>query len=245
MKALITGASDGIGRDMAHILASRGCEVYVVARNTKKLNDNFKNIPNCKIINLDLSQEENCFKLYSALKYERIDILINNAGIGCLGEFSSSDLRHELQMIDINIKAVHILTKLFLQDMLKRNKGYILNVASIGAFFPSPLIASYYASKSYILNLTIGINQEIKSSNVYIGALCPGTIKTNFHKKAGANKNIKGANSKNIAKYAIKSMFERKTIIIPSLSKAIPILVKFIPNELLLKILYKIQIRKI
>lgn len=248
MRALITGASDGIGKDMAHILASKGYEVYVVARNKEKLDNNFKNIENCNIINLDLSKEENCFKLYTALKGKNIDILINNAGIGSIGEFSKTDLRKELQMIDLNIKAVHILTKLFLGDMLKRNKGYILNVSSIGAYFPSPLISSYYASKAYILNMTLGIREEIKrnKSKVYIGALCPATVKTNFHKKAGARKKISmGMSSKEVAEYAIKSMFEGRTIIIPKFAKVVPFLVKIVPTEILLKILYKIQIRKI
>lgn len=249
MKALITGASDGIGKHMAYILANSGHDVFVVARNHQKLYQNFKHLPNCKIISLDLSNQENCFKLYSALKNEKIDILINNAGIGTLGEFSKTSLTQELNMIDLNIKAVHILTKLFLKDMIKRNNGYILNVASIGGFLSGPMIASYYATKSYILNLTLAINQELRASNkynnIYIGAFCPATVNTNFHKKAGANKKVIGTSSKKIANYAIKSMFKKRVIIIPGFAKIVPVLSKAIPRDILLKLVYKMQIKKV
>lgn len=249
LKALITGASDGIGKEMAYILARDGHEVFVVARNHRKLYESFKHLSNCKVIALDLSITDNCFKLYDMLKKEKIDILINNAGVGVLGEFAKTSLEEELSMIDLNVKALHVLTKLFLKDMQERNSGYILNVASIGAFFPSPLIASYYATKSYVLSLTVAIDKELKqsnkSNNVYIGAFCPATIRTSFHKKAGAGKRVKGASSRKMAKYCIKEMFKKRVIITYGAGRFIPLLTKFTPRPLLLDVLYKIQAKKI
>ena len=191
-KALITGASQGIGKHMATILHNMGYYIIVVARDENKMNKAFKNMKNVTIIPLDLSNINNCYKIYEMTKNENIEILINNAGYGVFGEFLKTDLKKELNMIDLNIKCLHILTKLFLKDMVKKNSGYILNVGSIGSFFASPLLSSYYGSKAYVLNLTLAINQELKQqkSNVYVGAFCPGTIKTDFHKRAG----IKGKN---------------------------------------------------
>ena len=149
-KALITGASQGIGKEMAFILSKKGYHIIVVARDRKKLEDTFKNIKNCTIIDMDLSITKNCYKLYEQAK--NIDILINNAGYGIFGNFLDTNVEKELNMIDLNIKSLHLLTKLFLKDMVKKDYGYVLNVASIGSFFPSPLLSSYYASKSYVLS---------------------------------------------------------------------------------------------
>lgn len=249
LKALITGASDGIGKEMAYILANDGHEVFVVARNHRKLYESFKHLPNCRVIALDLSITENCFKLYEMLKKEQIDILVNNAGTGVLGEFSKTSLEEELIMIDLNIKALHVLTKLFLKDMQERNIGYILNVASIGAFFPSPLIASYYATKSYVLSLTLALDKELRASNknnsVYVGAFCPGTVRTSFHKKAGAGRRVGGASSRKVAKYGIRGMFKKRVVITYGLGRLVPLLAKLTPRRLLLEVLYRTQARKI
>ena len=244
--ALITGASDGIGKDMALILSNMGYYIIVVARDKAKMENTFKNIKNVIIISLDLSKPQNCYKLYNMVKDKNIEILINNAGYGLFGKFLDINLDKELNMIDLNIKAVHILTKLFLKDMIKKDKGYILNVASIGSFFPSPLISSYYATKSYILSLTLAIKEEIAKdkSNVYIGAFCPSTIKTNFHKKAGTKNNVKGIDSYIASLYAIKKMFNKKTIIIPSYAKVLPFFINIVPKKVITKISYKIQIKK-
>lgn len=247
MNTLITGASDGIGLEMAKILHKKGHKIYVVARNLEKLERNFSNFDNCVIMPTDLSNQENCIKLYNDLKNENIEILINNAGVGVLGEFSKTKLDDELNMIDLNIKAVHILTKLFLNDFLIKDRGYILNICSIGAFFQSPMLASYYASKSYVLNLTLSIKEEIKNSNVYIGAFCPATINTNFHKNAGSNVEYeKGISPKKAGTYAINQMFKKKTIIIPSFFvKLVPLIVRITPTSIILKISKMINSKKI
>ena len=242
--ALITGASDGIGKDMAIILSNMGYNIIVVARNKQKMEQAFKNIKNCTIISMDLSIIENCYKLYNQAK--DIDILINNAGYGVFGEFLNTNLDDELNMIDLNIKSLHILTKLFLKNMVNKDRGYILNVGSIGSFFASPLLSSYYGSKAYVLNLSLAIKEELKKqkSNVYIGTFCPATINTNFHKKAGVKGNVKGLDSYKASKYAIDKMFKKKAIIIPSYAKVLPFFVDIMPRILITKLAYKMQIKK-
>ena len=161
MKALITGASSGIGRDMAKYLGNKGFDLVLVGRNLEKLEEVKQSVKtNVETIQMDLSTEENCVDLYN--KVSNIDILINNAGFGTFGEFTETSLATELEMIKTNITAVHILTKLFLQDMVKKDKGYILNVSSIAGFLPGPLMATYYSTKAYVLRLTQSIQQELK-----------------------------------------------------------------------------------
>ena len=138
MKILITGASSGMGKDMALYLLENNHEVYVVSRNKQTLKDIYKDYKNVKIYEYDLTKEDNCYNLYNELKKENIDILINNAGFGDAGNFSETSINKELDMIDLNIKAYHILTKLFLQDFIKRDSGHILNVSSMAGFMPGP-----------------------------------------------------------------------------------------------------------
>ena len=157
MKALVTGASSGMGRDMTKYLYSLGYELYLVARNKKDLNREFKGYKNIHTYGYNLIIEEECVKLYKELKDENIDILINNAGFGDAGNFTETSLDKEMDMIDLNIKAYHILTKLFLKDFVKRDYGRILNVASMAGFMPGPYMATYYATKNYIVSLSLSI----------------------------------------------------------------------------------------
>ena len=186
MIALITGASSGIGKDIAKELAKRKYNLIIVARNEELLNKVKKEIEEeysvgVTIKRVDLNDRSNCKKLYEDVNREfgAIDILINNAGFGTCGNFTETDLEKELRMIDTNIVAYHILTKLFLQDMIKKDKGYIMNVASIAGFMPGPLMATYYSSKSYVVRLTQSIQRELKmqKSKVKISVLCPGPVK--------------------------------------------------------------------
>lgn len=248
MKALITGASSGIGRDMARILSSRGYDLILVARRKEKL-ENLKKELNTEvtIISMDVSSTFNCMKLYNKVKKDDIDILINNAGFGLFGEFITNDLDKELDMIDVNIKAVHTLTKQFLNDFVKKDKGYILNIASSAAFLPGPLMATYYSTKAYVLRLTQSISEELrrKKSNVYIGALCPGPVNTEFNDVAGVKFSIKSLESYDVAEYAIKKMFKRKEIIIPGITTKIgTFLTRFLPYKLQSRISYSIQKKK-
>ena len=248
MKALITGASSGIGRQMAMILSEHGYDVILVARRKQHLESLAKELSTkVKIIPMDISSTYNCMELYHQLKNEKIDILINNAGFGIFGEFIHTTLDKELDMIDTNIKAVHILTKLFLKDMVKRDSGYILNVASAAAFLPGPLMSSYYATKSYVLHLTEAIYEELqhKHSHVYIGTFCPGPVDTEFNDVANVQFGVKSISSEKAAKYAIEKMFRHKRIIVPTwYMKVSCIFSRIFPRKLLLKICYKIQKKK-
>ena len=248
MKALITGASSGIGRDMARELAQRGCDLILVARRGYRLQELKQILPvHVEIIVADLSKEEECRAVYERVKHESIDILINNAGFGDFGEFTDTDLDKELQMIRTNITAVHILTKLFLKDFVKRDKGRILNVASSAAFLAGPLMSTYYATKSYVLRLSMGIYKELqkRGSHVSISILCPGPVRTEFDTVANVKFLMRGKDSREIAATAVQGMMERKLIIIPGLlMKTSYILTKCMPNAILLESSYHIQHRK-
>jgi len=247
MKALITGASSGIGREMARILSDMGYDLILVARRKKKLEELKQELPGkTTIIKMDLSTPVNCMKLYDKVKKEDIEVVVNNAGFGMFGEFTETNLDKELDMIDTNIKAVHILTKLFLKDFKEKDSGYILNVASSAAFLSGPLMATYYATKGYVLKLTEAIYEELRrdDSNVYIGALCPGPVNTEFNDVAKVKFSVKALDSYTVADYAINQMFKRKLIIVPGLTMKVVYLAKFLPRKLLLRINYNIQKKK-
>ena len=248
MKALITGASSGIGRDMARVLSGKGYDLILVARDKKNLEKLKKELnTNIKIISMDLSDIDNCKKLYKEVKDDNIDILINNAGFGNIGSFRKTDLDKELNMIDLNIKALHILTKLFLNDFIEKDSGYILNVSSSASFQPGPLMATYYSTKSYVTHLTLAIYEELKqmNSNVKISCLCPGPVATNFNNVANCEFKVKSLSSEYVAKYAIDKMFKNKLLIIPGFGiKMVYLFGRFVPSKLKLKITYNIQYRK-
>lgn len=247
MKALVTGASSGIGREIAKILSDMGYDLILVARRKKKLEELKKQLTTkVTIINLDISSTYNCMKLYDKVKKEDIDIVINNAGFGLFGEFTETSLDKELDMIDTNIKAVHTLTKLFLKDFKEKDSGYILNVSSSAAFLSGPLMSTYYATKGYVLKLTEAIYEELRreDSNVYIGALCPGPVDTEFNDVANVKFSIQSLNSHDVAEYAINQMFKRKLIIIPGWKMKFIVFSRLLPRKLLLRINYNIQKKK-
>ena len=255
MRALVTGASSGIGRDIAKELTKKGYDLILVARDEEKLNkvkeelekENIK-VENIKVENIimDLSNEENCKELHKRAK--NVDILVNNAGFGDCGNFTKTDLEKDLKMIKTNITAYHILTKLYLKDMKEKNRGTILNVASIAGFMPGPLMATYYATKAYIVRLSEAIREELKKekSKVQISILCPGPVATNFNKVANVKFHLREADSKKVAKYAIKKMEQGKFYIVPGIDVKIAKLgAKLLPTSIISKISYKIQERKI
>ncbi len=249
MKALITGASSGIGLDIAKYLALKKYELILVARNKDKLEKLQEILPTkVTIIVADLSNEQKVKELYILTKRENIDILVNNAGFGDFGYFTETELTKELNMINTNIKAVHILTKSFLKDMEQKNSGYILNVASSAAFQPGPLMSTYYATKSYVYQLSEAIyyEQKRKKSNVHISVLCPGPVETNFNQVAGVKFGIKPLKSNAVAKYAIDQMFKNKMLIIPGFKmKCAKFFSRFLSDKYLLRVTYKIQKKKV
>jgi short-subunit dehydrogenase len=248
MKALITGASSGIGRDMARLLAQQGCELILVARRVERLEELRRTLPvKVEVVPLDLSKAESCRELYARCKDAGVEILINNAGFGLFGPFDETDLDRELSMLDVNIRATHMLTKLFLPDFKRRDAGYILNVASSAAFLPGPLLSSYYASKAYVLRLTLAVREELRraGSHVYIGALCPGPVETEFDRTAGVRFSIRNLPSEAVAACALRQMFRRKAVIVPGAGmKALRFLTRLAPDALLLRVAYHTQKRK-
>lgn len=248
MKALITGASSGIGLEIAKYLDELGYHLILVARNKEKLESlatNLKHKP--KIIIMDLLVESNVKSLYVLTKNEDIDILVNNAGFGDFGTFTETDINKELEMINLNVKTLHILTKMFLKDMTKKKKGYILNVASSAAFQPGPLMATYYSTKAYVLHLTEAIWYELKKqkSNVHICCLCPGPVDTNFNNVAGVNFSVRPLTAEKVARYAVDKMFKNKLIIVPGFKmKCAKFFGRFLSDKKRMAITYRIQKKK-
>lgn len=280
MIALVTGASSGIGRDMARYLNKLGYNVIITARDEEKLQElkeeldntnkrnnleneenslksngngnNFKNENNNPFIDIfiaDLAIEEDCIKLHKYVKekYKNIDILINNAGFGLFGSFLETDLQTEINMIDVNIKAVHILTKLFVQDMVKADKGTILNVSSVAGFMPGPLMITYYGTKNYVFRMSEALREELKrkKSNVKISVLCPGPVNTNFNNVAKVKFNLHEASSEYVAKFAIDKLLKHKFLIIPGGTiKMARFFSKITPDNILAKVCYNMQKKK-
>ena len=239
--AAITGASAGLGTEFAKQLAEKGYKLILTARREGRLKALAETLPvECVIIPADLSQKEECLRFFDLIKDYKIDIFINNAGFGDCNSFLESDLDMELDMVDVNIKAMHILCKKMLQKMQKENHGYILNVASSAGLLPAgPYMATYYATKAYVSSLTQAIARELKEmeSRVYVGALCPGPVDTEFYDVANVEYTLKGITPEYCVEYAIKQMIKRQTVIVPTLlMKASTLASKVAPRELAIRI---------
>jgi len=253
---LITGASSGIGLKLSYIFAKNNHNLILVARSKDILSilkDNLQSLYNIdiKIISLDISGEKKAFNLYETIKKKqlKVDILINNAGIGSHGEFIKKNIQTSLDMINLNIITPTILTKLFLQDMLEAGSGKIFNIASTAAFQSGPLMSVYYGTKSYLLNFSEGIAEELRDRNIKIVTLCPGPTKTHFEKMDRIEKkflkNFHIANPEDIARYLYKNIDTKKDILIyGNLNKFIIFISKFIPRKINLILVRKIQEKK-
>lgn len=244
MRALITGASSGIGRDISKELARRGYDIVIVARSEDKLNELKNEITNVQVevIAMDISNLDNCKELYEKVGY--VDILVNNAGFGLFGKFNTTDINREMEMVDLNVKSLHFLTKLFLKDMVEKDKGYILNVSSIAGHLPGPFMSTYYATKHYVFNLSESINEELKKdkSHVRVGTLNPGPVETNFNKVANVKFNLSSLTSEYVAKYTVDKMLKGKTDITPGFGvRCTRFFAKVVPDTLMAKIVYNTQ----
>ena len=248
MRVLITGASSGIGASLAIEFARKGYDLVLVARNQNKLNSIYNKLcdkVNVSIACMDLTSMDSCKKLYD--EYRDIDILVNNAGFGLFGEFYETKIDKELEMIDVNVRALHCLMKLYLNDMVERDSGYILNVASIAGFMSGPLMSTYYATKNYVVSLSEGIREELrrKRSRVGISILCPGPVKTNFDNVAGVSFSLKGKDSNYVARCAIRGVEKRKFYIVPGMDiKFLRLISNFVPSSVITRIVYFQQKRK-
>lgn len=244
--AVVTGASSGIGRDISLLLSKKGYDLVLVARRGDRLEE-LKTMlkTNAEIITMDLSVSENCHSLFDRCKNKDVEILVNNAGFGYFGEFKDTPLSKELEMIDLNVKSLHILMKQFLLEFVKKDSGRILNVASAAGFLPAgPFISTYYGTKAYVLNLTRGIAKELKKSgsSVTVSALCPGPVKTEFNKVAGGQFAIVGMESEKVAEIAVEGMLKGKTVIVPGVIVKIGrFLTRLLPDCALAAAAYKFQ----
>ena len=248
--AVITGASSGIGTEFAKRLAKEGYSLVLVARRRERLEELAQTLEaECIIKTTDLSDMQECEKLMEELSDIKIDVFINNAGFGFCGETLDIDNDTELNMIDLNVKSLHLLMKLALKDMDARGGGYILNVASSAGLLPAgPYMSTYYATKAYVTSFTRGVAEELrqKHSNVYVGCLCPGPVDTEFNKVANVEFALKGISAEYCANYAITQMFKKKVTIVPTfMMKAAVVLGRLIPVGLYVKIGAKQQKKKI
>ena len=248
--AVITGASSGIGAEFAKRLAKDGYRLVLVARRRERLEQLAQELDSdCIILTADLSNMDECKRIMKELDSIDIDVFINNAGFGYCGETLSIETETELNMIDLNVKAMHLLTKLALDMMIDKNKGYVLNVASSAGLLPAgPYMSAYYATKAYVTSYTRGVAEELrrKHSNVYIGCLCPGPVDTEFNKVANVEFTLKGITAWYCANYAITQMFRNKITIVPAFKmKALVVLARFIPTKLYIRIAAKQQRKKI
>ncbi len=252
--ALITGASNGIGLELANIHAAKGDDLVLVARNTAKLEELKRDLENkfsikVHVIGKDLSLVNSAQEVYNEtteLKI-KVDYLINNAGFGDFGMFESTDWNKEVQMINLNITTLTQFTKLYLQDMTKRKSGKIMNVASTAAFQPGPTMAVYYATKAYVLSFSEAIDNEVKDKGITVTALCPGATESGFQAAAAMEESslVKGKKlptSKEVALYGYTSMMKGKTVAIHGIKNYIfANSVRFTPRSLVVKMVRKIQ----
>lgn len=248
MRAVITGASAGIGREMARLLAARGYDLTLIARREDRLKALAAELPvHCKILAADVSSVRQCRLVYEAARGDDVEIVVNNAGFGLFGRFAETDLERELEMIQTNIVAVHVLTKLFLRDFRARNRGYILNVASSAGFMAGPLMATYYATKNYVLRLTQAIREELRQENsrVQVAALCPGPVNTEFNDVADVKFSIGGISAEQAARCGIDGLLAGRGVIVPGVGMRLALAARRLaPEKLVTRIAYHIQSRK-
>lgn len=252
--ALITGASSGIGLEFAKVFAENGNNLVLVARSGDKLNKlaeelrAAKNVQ-VKVITADLSKMNEVQAVYDTCKAENIvvDYLVNNAGFGDFGFFINSDWKKTEQMIDLNIKSLTLLNRLFAPDMVSRKSGRILNVASTAAFQPGPTMAVYYATKSYVLFLSEAMSNELKGTGVTVTCLCPGATESGFQSAAAMEESalVKGKKlptSAEVAKFGYKAMMKgRLTVIHGFMNYLLANSIRFAPRAWVLPIVRKIQ----
>jgi len=254
--ALVTGASNGIGLEFAKLLAGDGYDLILVDINGNGLETARAEIEKkwqvgVKLIKIDFSQSEAACEVYGRIKDIDIDVLINNAGHGHWGPFSESDWKWERSMIFLHVVNSSHLTKLILKGMISRGRGKIMNVSSVAALVPGPMMAVYYASKSYLLSFGQAISNELKGTGITVTSLCPGLIRTGFAISVAKNSNVPkmkegflSDSSEKIAAKAYKAMNKGKQVYIPMFKNRIyAFLLWILPRRIATIILRKMQDR--
>lgn len=247
--AVVTGASSGIGKAFCRFLDQQGYQLLLVARREDRLLQLKQTLQHASIFVADLSQLDNCYRLYDHIKDRQVDLFINNAGFGDCGSFIETDFTKEQQMLDVNIRALHVLMKLVLKQMVRNDHGKILNVASCAGLLPGgPYMATYYATKAYVTSLTQAVAKELKDqrSQVYVGCLCPGPVDTEFNQVANVEFALSGITAKACASYALKMIEKGKTVIVPGLMiKIASLFSRFLPRKLCLQAIAHQQKKKL
>lgn len=254
MTALITGASSGIGLELAKLFAADGHDLVLVARSTDALKDLAADLEKrhrvrVTVIPKDLSRIESCREIYEECREAglRISFLVNNAGFGGWGPFWKTDFGRETEMMNLNMISLATLTKFFLKDMVEANEGKIFNVASTAAFQPGPLMAVYYATKAFVLSFSEALAEELKETRVTVTALCPGPTDTNFKNAAGMEKSMLFSKHLkmdvgSVAKAGYEGMKAGKVIVVPGFkNSAIAKIVRLIPRSLVRASVRKMQ----
>lgn len=254
--ALITGASKGIGLEFAKLFAKDGYPLIIVARSMDLLDELKKTLSetyqvDIKVIAKDLSKPNASKEVYEEVKQEnlRVDYVINNAGFGDYGEFLDANITYHMQMIQLNIVSLMELCHYFGNDMKTRKFGKIVNLGSIASFFPGPLMATYYATKAFVLSFSEALSKELEHDGVTVTALCPGTTATNFFDNASATvdktnllKHMHPANPTDVAQYGYKKMMKNKVIAIHGVKNRIAIFFnRLISHRVSRNLVYKIQ----
>jgi len=250
MYALVTGASSGIGLEIAKLLAAKGYNLFLVARRQDrliKLQSMIEKKYNNKVVifKCDLSKEEEILKMYKASLYYPVEIVVNAAGFGKVGTFDAVDIKDEVEMINTNVIALQYISKLYAKHM---KKGRILNIASVAAFQPGPAFATYCATKAYVLSYSVALNYELKKKHkkVRVSTLCPGPVNTEFDKVAGTKFSMNYISAKECAEEAVKGLFKGKMIIMPTSSvKWARVASKILPYKIILPAEYRIQTKKL
>lgn len=248
---LITGASTGIGNELAKLFAHDKYSLVLVARNEQKLQevaDELKESYNTSslIITKDLSVPLAAQEIFHELKQKEIsiDVLVNNAGVGVYGNFSETDLEKEIKMIDLNISSLIKMTKLFLPQMEIKRHGKILNVASLAGFMPGPGMSVYYASKAFVLSFSESLSEELKDSGITVTALCPGPTKTQFEKNADFTFShaMHLMDAQKVARIGYRALMRGRAVVIPGLrNNLFPFLIRFSPRKLVRYIVGRMQ----
>lgn len=217
---LITGATSGIGLELTKLFAKANYDLVLVARNKEELTTVSQMLQAkydvfIKIVAKDLSDKDTPNAIYDELQKDsiEIDMLINNAGFATHGEFVQIPEKQDLDLLAVNITSLTHLTKLFLPEMIKRKSGRILNLASTAAFYPGPLMATYYASKAYVLSFSEALAEEVAGTGVTVTTLCPGPTRTNFEKRAGMTFNSPTMSPTEVAAIGYNGLMQGKRVV--------------------------------
>ena len=247
--ALVTGASEGIGYELTRLFAENGYDVVMVARSKDRMNEIADEVENefgisARVIKKDLSVPGSSEEVYE--ESPEIDVLVNNAGIGTCGFFHENDTVREVDTVRLNVETPTHLTRLFLEDMVERDEGRILNVSSMAAFQPGPTMAVYYATKAYLLSFSEALSNELKGTGVSVTALCPGPTETAFIQKAGEeNSRINEGDKmsqRTVAEAGYNGLMKGKNVVVPGFKNRMLVrLTKLAPKSLVIRVVRYLQ----